>query len=354
MEVEAPIYEQFSFPRFQNHLYTSAVDGRSCARGDVRLVQSLRTGLIQNVAFKSSLMEYDQDYDASQDISPVYLDHLEQVVEIIDSTLGFENLMEIGSGKGVLLEILQSRGTLVSGIDPSYVGGNPKIERLRFEEWSPKSKVQGFILRHVLEHVSDPLALLRKLMSSSDSRGRIYIEVPCFDWIMREHAWFSIFYEHCTYFRMSDFQRMFGRIFESGHLFGGQYLYLVADISSFQDPEFHEDFKVSFPSNFPCNFSSLGPSSGARPDVVWGSGSKGIIYSLLRERAFDPVKFIVDANPAKWGRFVPATGLRVTSPKEIIEILEPESEICVMNLNYAQEIQEMTLGRFKLVGAICD
>jgi hypothetical protein len=65
--------------------------------------------------------------------------------------------------------------------------------------------------------------------------------------------------------------------------------------------------------------------------AVWGAASKGVIYSLLRERCGNPVNVLIDNNPAKWSKFVPATGLPVVSPEEAMATLAPGSDIYVMN-----------------------
>ncbi|CNJ13205.1 Uncharacterised protein [Mycobacterium tuberculosis] len=59
---------------------------------------------------------------------------------------------------------------------------------------------------------------------------------------------------------------------------------------------------------------------------------------------------LIDINPAKCGKFVPATGLRVMSPEDGMATLAPGSEICVMNSNYLEEIRKMTGDRFNLTG----
>jgi len=64
---------------------------------------------------------------------------------------------------------------------------------------------------------------------------------------------------------------------------------------------------------------------------VRGAASKGVIYSLLRERCGNPVNVLIDINPAKCGKFVPATGLRVMSPEDGMATLATGSDICVMN-----------------------
>jgi hypothetical protein len=49
------------------------------------------------------------------------------------------------------------------------------------------------------------------------------------------------------------------------------------------------------------------------------------MYSLLRERGGIPVDLLIDINPARGSKFVPATGLRVMSPDEAMTTLAPGS-----------------------------
>lgn len=75
-----------------------------------------------------------------------------------------------------------------------------------------------------------------------------------------------------------------------------------------------------------------------------------MIYALLRERAGNPITTLIDINPAKRGRFVPGTGLKVLSPEEGLAAMADGDDICVMNPNYINEIRQMTGGRFNLTG----
>jgi len=57
---------------------------------------------------------------------------------------------------------------------------------------------------------------------------------------------------------------MFGNVVESGKLFGGQYIYIVAELSSIQQPTFNgipNSKKVEFSVDKGIQFS---------PMVVWG------------------------------------------------------------------------------------
>ncbi|WP_197515144.1 class I SAM-dependent methyltransferase [Mycobacterium sp. 1245805.9] len=342
------LYEQSAFPIFQNRMYDSAPEARSCPRGDIRLVQDDISGLVYNAAFDPELMNYDSAYQNEQAHSPSFKSHLDEVAAIVERNLGTDALVEVGCGKGYFLELLQSRGCSVTGFDPTYEGANPAVQRRYFGDGVTVS-ARGLVLRHVLEHVQDPVRFLGGLRDANGG-GLIYIEVPCFDWIIRARAWFDIFYEHVNYFRLEDFSRMFGRVVAGGHLFGGQYLYAVADLATLRPPVSGPRDRVDFPEDF-LAAATVAPSDGARqPSAVWGAGSKGVIYSLLRERAGNPVDVLIDINPAKCGKFVPATGLRVLSPEDGMATLPPGSDICVMNSNYRDEIRKMTGDRFNLIG----
>lgn len=342
------LYEQLAFPIFQNRMYDSAQEARACPRGDIRLVQDEISGLIFNAAFRPDLMNYDAAYQNEQAHSPSFKSHLEHVAKIVELNLGTDGLVEVGCGKAYFLELLQSRGCSVTGFDPTYEGDNPAVQRRYFGDGVTVS-ARGLVLRHVLEHVQNPVGFLEGLRDANGG-GLIYIEVPCFDWILHARAWFDIFYEHVNYFRLGDFSRMFGRVVEGGHLFGGQYLYVVADLATLRPPASSPTDRVGFPADF-LAMATFAPSTRKGGlNAVWGAASKGVIYSLLRERCGNPVSVLIDINPAKRGKFVPATGLRVMSPEEGMAMLAPGSDICVMNSNYLEEIRKMTGDRFNLIG----
>lgn len=342
------LYEQRDFPIFQNRMYETVEAARQCPRGDIRLVQDSATGLVFNAAFKPELMTYDAAYQNEQAHSPSFRTHLEAVADIVEQTLGKQGLVEVGCGKAFFLELLQARGCSITGFDPTYEGSNPAIERHYFDK-GVTVRASGIVLRHVLEHVQDPFAFLCRLRDANCG-GLIYIEVPCLDWILNRRAWFDIFYEHVNYFRLSDFHRIFDNVVASGRLFGDQYLYVVADLASLRIPSAAPDDPVVFPTDFLDAASPVANPCGGGSEAVWGGASKGVIYALLRERCGNPVNLLIDINPAKAGRFVPGTGLRVLSPAEGLALLKPNATIRVMNSNYMEEIRKMTGDRFRLEG----
>ncbi len=348
------LYQQNRFPVLQNRVYSTRQEARSCILGDIDIVQNLETGLVYNAAFSQELMVYDENYNNEQGVSEVFKEHLNWVAQIIEVHLGRENLIEVGCGKGFFLELMLKKGFDITGFDSTYDGKNPKIVKSYFEPGIIKKPANALILRHVLEHIPKPVDFLFQLKKSNGDQGLIYIEVPCFDWIMRNRTWFDLFYEHVNYFRLDDFKRMFGRVIDCGHCFGDQYLYVIADLSTLRQPQYEASCQVDFPEDFLKSLNlpqdSVRGEAGKHEVAVWGSASKGVIYSLLRERIGRPIDLIIDVNPVKQGKYIPVTGLKVHSPDEAMERLNDGARVYVMNSNYLKEIREMSNHRFNYIG----
>lgn len=337
------LYQQDALPIFQNRMYESEAAARSCPTGDIRLVEDLRSGLVYNAAFRPELLVYDHNYQNEQGLSPRFQQHLESVAAIIARDIGRRSLIEVGCGKGHFLETLRASGFDVVGFDPAYEGSSPRVHRALFSE-GVVPPAGGIILRHVLEHIQDPVRFLGELRSANGGSGRIYIEVPCMDWICERRAWFDVFYEHVNYFRASDFHRMFGTVISSTRLFGGQYLGIVADLGTLCTPVADPAAAVRFPSDFTRSIDASGEG-----DCIWGGASKGVTFALVRQRAGRPIRTVIDISPGKQGKFLPATGLLVQSPADALPRLSAGATIIVMNSNYLEEIAAASNHAFRLV-----
>jgi hypothetical protein len=343
------VYRAEQLPVLQNRMFASERAARESPRGDVVLVQSLATGLVFNHAFRPELMQYDADYQNEQALSGAFTRHVGRVLQVMTRHFAGCSLLEVGCGKGLFLERLLASGFDVTGLDPTYEGSNPRVIR-KFFTPEVGIRADGIVLRHVLEHVPDPVTFLAGLLESNGGTGKIYIEVPCLDWVARNRAWFDIFYEHVNYFRMPDFKRMFGTIHEAGHSFAGQYLYVVADLATLRTPRRAADDQFDLPADFKATIEQCRNRLAAQPDgaarAIWGGASKGVIFALFMERVGTPIDMVIDINPAKQGWHLAATGLRVQSPEEAMQRLTPGAEIFVMNSNYLAEIEAITEHRF--------
>jgi SAM-dependent methyltransferase len=170
-------------PVYQNKMFATAEAARRCPRGDLLLVQDGRTGLVHNASFDPELVSYDETYQNEQSLSPAFRKHLDAVLELLDRHFAGARIMEVGCGKGAFLELLRERGHDAIGIDPAYEGDAGHIVRARFEP-GIGIRTDAIVMRHTLEHIANPLAFLQGVREANGGSGKIYIEVPCLDWIL--------------------------------------------------------------------------------------------------------------------------------------------------------------------------
>ena len=114
--------------------------------------------------------------------------------------------------------------------------------------------------------------------------------------------------------------------------------------------DFPLDFLVRLKSDEQNRTEQNRTEQNRTPVCVWGGASKGVVFSLLRLRAGLSVDTVIDVNPAKQGKFLPATGLKVLSPERALVDLPTNAAIYVMNSNYLQEIKEMSHNKFHYIG----
>jgi SAM-dependent methyltransferase len=330
-------------PAYQNKMFDSAVEAQACPSGDVVLVQDALSGLVFNEAYDPDKLHYDQSYQNEQGLSHGFQRHLTEVLEKIDQHFQGKKILEVGCGKGGFLDLIRKRGHDALGIDPAYEGDAPYIYKRHFDS-ALGIKADVVVLRHVLEHIFNPVEFLRNIAAANNGKGKIYIEVPCLDWIIQRRAWFDVFYEHVNYFRLADFYRMFRTVHEAGHLFGGQYIYVIADLSSLRTPIYADE---NGPPLFPGDFfreldKCVESNSNAQKRIVWGAAAKGVMFSHHILGRGIPLSFAIDINPAKQGKYLAGSGLPVLSPEAGLAQLSAGDDVFVMNSNYIDEIA--TLG----------
>jgi len=329
---------------FQNMIYSNPEAAINAMVGNIELAQSTSSGLVYNGAFNSDLLNYDEKYQNEQAHSQVFKAHLQNVLNIIKHNFSKAHLgIEIGCGKGYFLNMARQSELPVIGYDPAYEGNNPNIRKEYYNPKKVKNTPDFFILRHVLEHISNPWSFLETLASRAKNGCKIYIEVPCFDWIVDNNAFYDIFYEHCNYFTLNVLCDAFDNVIESGHIFGDQYIYIIADLSSFFIPKNYTG-KIYSNVDFNTKINTLSTElQGHKTNYIWGAGAKGVTLSnfLLQEDV--RIEALVDINPAKQGGFIGHSALPVVSPQVAMQKMK-DANVIVMNPNYLNEIKELISG----------
>ncbi|MFC1798560.1 methyltransferase domain-containing protein [Thermodesulfobacteriota bacterium] len=97
------------------------------------------------------------------------------------------NVVEIGPGYGYALAALKKAGYSVTGVElSSYRGeviktisGAPVVDSLG--KLDSSISISGFIMWHVLEHITDPVDFLKNIHALSNDKTYLLIQVPSFE-----------------------------------------------------------------------------------------------------------------------------------------------------------------------------
>ncbi|CAN5170113.1 class I SAM-dependent methyltransferase [soil metagenome] len=348
-------------PVHQNLLYPSYEAARSCAFGQIELVACERCDFIFNKLFDGSLLDYSEEYENTQDKSASFAAHMSAVAKSLVERHGLDGkrILEIGCGKGGFLHLLvQISAGLGKGFDPSYLNEFDSVATLTFVQdffpakepwWNPDQ----IVCRHVLEHISTPFDFVKMIRDAipPGQFPRIYFEVPSFDWIAKNLAFWDVFYEHCNYFTPASMQRLFQACgFEVERIelaFSDQYLSVDLSVPNSIDREVrahrqksdYESLSLDFKHKMDDLLALIRTQRAAGKSIaVWGAAAKGSTFLNQLSLSTEILPNVIDINPRKQGNFIAGTGQLICAP----EFLRTDKRdvIYVMNPNYENEIRQ--------------
>lgn len=335
-------------------------------KGDIALGFCQHCGFISNTLFNSGVHEYSTQYEETQGFSATFRSfHSRLAANLIDKyDLHGKRIVEIGCGKGEFLTLLcEMGGNRGIGFDPAFVKErNPAhIADIEFIQdfYSEKySHVQAdfFCCKMTLEHIPDTANFVRTVRRAirENANTIVFFQVPDAIRVLKDFAFWDIYYEHCSYFSAGSLSRVFREagfeVLETWTDYDDQYLMLTAkpspEVLSITQIEkdapvvvakaidsFLEQQAASV-SHWQQQLQNL--KSQGRRAVVWGSGSKGVAF-LTSLNLNDAIEYVVDINPYRQGKFMAGTGQQIVSP-EFLREYKPHVAIA-MNPIYQMEIQ---------------
>lgn len=361
-----PFVYRPAVPVHQNLLCPTVAAARGIRRGMLDMRVCPGCGFVFNAAFDPGLLDYGPGYENSQDHSPAFRSHVDALVEHLVTARGVRNgrVVEVGCGQGRFLTRLLSHPDNRSegvGFDPAYVGPE-SVGRARFvrDFYGPATAVAADVVvcRHVIEHVPDPLTLLRTIRAAAGGHGptRLFLETPCVEWVLRNRVVWDFFYEHCSLFTASSLAHALRRAgwvdVAVGHVFGGQYLWAEAVSASDVPPDLPSPrtagtevwaearaFAAAEAAHRDRWHDLLSAWAARGPVYAWGAGAKGVTFCNLADPDAVWVAGVVDINPAKQGRFIPGTAHPIVGPSAAVAA---GAVAClVLNPNYLAEVRDV-------------
>src|SRR2546423_913325 len=126
----------------------------------------------------------------------------------------FRNILDIGCGTGLALEIARQRGLETFGLEFNHAAAEEARSRGHTVFEIPiqeiDSKWNGYFdlisLNQILEHVPDPVALIKSCIPLLSSHGIIAIAVPSAEGVLKLHPWMALNWppHHISRWRRKD------------------------------------------------------------------------------------------------------------------------------------------------------
>jgi 2-polyprenyl-3-methyl-5-hydroxy-6-metoxy-1,4-benzoquinol methylase len=333
--------------------------------GNIKLVFCKDCGFVFNALFDAAHSAYSEKYEATQSFSPAFNAFNEKLARTLIEKFDLHNkdIIEIGCGHGEFLKLLSDIGNnRCIGFDPAYRSdvGIPAVEgRLEFVKdlYSEKYndyKADFVCCKMTLEHIQDVCGFVFTIKKSvKDTDATIFFQIPNFELVLKELAFWDVYYEHASYFTKQSLFKLFERAgFSVTNIwtdFDNQYLMIesglkgkhqinvtASDIDELQ--VLIDTFKVSCKekiSEWSKKFKSFKEEN--KKVVVWSSSSKAVAFLTALKPSV--VEYIIDINPRRQGFFMAGTGQEIMGPSFLKEY-QPDIVI-IMNPIYLQEIKKM-------------
>ena len=354
-------YEMKGVPVHSCLLLNDQGEALNFPKRDIALGFCENCGFIQNLIFDPAMLRYSSAYEEQQSFSPRFNAFAEELAQDLIQRYGLrgKDIVEIGCGKGDFLVLMCKLGAnRGAGIDPSYIPQRVEAENVEFIQdfyGERYANLTGDLVccRHTLEHIPDTYDFMQTVRRSVGDRREcvIFFEVPDVGRVLREIAFWDIYYEHCSYFTLGSLARLFRKtdfnVIRLAKAFDDQYLLLDARpgkgsvrLKEVEDlDELRRDVEY-FAANYAARLGEWRERieqirRKRQRAAIWASGSKCVSF-LSTLGITDEIGMIVDINPHRHGKFLAGSGKLISSPGELREY-KPDVVIA-MNPIYCDEI----------------
>jgi len=361
-------YKREGVPIHSVLLLQTQIEAINYPKGNIVLAFCPNCGFISNIAFDSHLQEYSSRYEGTQSFSPIFDSfHKNLAMRLIEQyDLRNKNIIEIGCGQGEFLTLLcQLGGNRGVGFDPAYTGRANKIQKKDqitfikdfYSEKYANYQADFICCKMTLEHIQRTASFVSTIHQSITNQKEtiVFFQVPDTGRILRDLAFWDIYYEHCSYFSSESLAYLFHNsgfnVLDLWRAYNNQYLMIAAKPgnrqknSSFIKKENLSDLRLNvayFAQNYHHKLNEWRQrlneiKKSKKRAVIWGAGSKGVAF-MTSLRIQDEIKYAVDINPHKHDTFMAGTGHQIVKP-DFLREFSPDVVI-VMNSIYYNEIRQ--------------
>lgn len=305
---------------------SSADEAKGMDRHPHDFVQCPDCSHVWNRSFTYDAIPYANNPNRMYNKGGIWKGHLATTRDLLIRNLGDNpTVIDVGCGEGHFVrgvsEVCEGKGRFI-GFDPSAApetGQGVEFHARYFEPLKdmPKFNPDAVVIRHVLEHLTNPSALLDELAWGSVSlpgRCWLFVEVPCIDRVLETNRLADFFYEHTSHFTTESFRRLMeraGTIMELGHGYDGEVVYALVklNVPTKLNAMKSMDFCLRAEKSIADIRRTLDRMAASGDSIaIWGGTGKAAAFIHQFGADADRFPIVVDSDPEKAGTFVPGTG----------------------------------------------
>lgn len=333
----APFYDGGMQPLATIAWPASAQEAQRLPRLPLDFVRCVDCGHVFNQQFDYRNVPYAELPNRMFNRGTYWQDHLTLVRDqVLERTSTGATVVEIGCGDGRLLQTLAEQRpdlTLV-GFDPnastSGKTAGPTLHKveLRRQLFVPEEHLIDLrpdvvVMRHVLEHLEDPLTFLQRISFASDFHNtptHMFLEVPCVDRALETGRTSDFFYEHNSHFTTASFKRMLERapieIDCVERAYDDEVIYAVGQVGMRRGRGCFAHHALNFHGRAKESQSTIRRqldelhASGKRV-AIWGGTGKAAAFINLAGADATRFPVVVDSDRSKAGSYVPSSAQEI-------------------------------------------
>lgn len=340
--------------------------------GQLRMVACRACGFAWNGAFDPALVRFDESTEIAQTASPAFNRFVQELAADLDRRCGGlagRHLVELGCAQGDFLRaVCPTLGARGTGFDPVVRAPGPagpgvELCKAMLAPDTAPARIDLMVHLNTLEHEPAPrehLAMLHTILAARPG-ARLFLMLPDFSSILRDHAFWTVHYEHCAYWTPGSLARALRRagftVTDLWRTFADQLVCALATPGGRNDDagrlplEEPADATLAAIQGFAAaadrarqawQAAFAGWRREGREVTIWGAAPRTVAF-LQAVGAPEAVGRIVDVNPAKRGLFLPGTGHPIVHPDDLPAA--PPAVVVVMSPVYATEIAAMLAER---------
>lgn len=280
--------------------------------------------------------------------------------------LNGKKVIEIGTGKGEFLSLMEQVGVQAFGIEhcKESVEVCSKFGLKVFEGYVgqadyeiPQAPFDGFFIMNFLEHIPEPDVFLQGICNNLAEGAAGLVEVPNTDMILKNFMFSEFMLDHLMYFTKDTLTHLLEQNgFEVLECNSVWHDYCLAAVVRKRTPlDLTEFYKRQNEITGQIHEFIASNAVQGRKTAVWGAGHQALAVMALADLK-GKVEFVVDSAVFKQNKYTPGTHIPIVSPEAFSEQSSEVGAVLIMAASYSDEVARIVREKYEdmVIGILRD